>query len=122
MPAFTALVLVCLRKLCQTYSAICSCSDAILPFFSTVINNPTSSHSPSSISTSRQKRGGDMGPHVSSKVMHMKQKQPHRYREQTSGYQWREGLGEEQNRGMRLLGTNCYYKINKIQGYIIQHR
>lgn len=54
MPVFTALVLVCLRKLCQACSAICSCSDAILPFFSTVINNPTAHHSLSSTSTSGQ--------------------------------------------------------------------
>ena len=62
MPVFTALVLVCPRKLRQVCSAICSCSDAILPFFSTVINNPTASHSLSSISTSGQERGGDVGP------------------------------------------------------------
>ena len=28
-----------------------------------------------------------------------KQEQTHRYREQTSGYQWGEGLGEEQHMG-----------------------
>ena len=30
----------------------------------------------------------------------------HRYREQTGGYQWEEGRGEEQDRGRRLGGTN----------------
>ena len=35
-----------------------------------------------------------------------KQKQPHRYREQTSCYQWGEGKGEGQYRGRRLKGTN----------------
>ena len=37
-----------------------------------------------------------------------KKKQTHRYREQTSGYQWGEGSGEEQYRGKRLRGTNYY--------------
>ena len=36
-----------------------------------------------------------------------KEKQTHRYREQTNGYQWGEGSGEEQDRGRRLRGTNC---------------
>lgn len=71
MPVFAALVLVCLRKLCQAYSAICSCSDAILPFFSIVINNPTAHGSLSSTSTSGQERGGDVVPYVTSKVMHI---------------------------------------------------
>ena len=35
-----------------------------------------------------------------------KQKQTHRYRKQTSGYQWEEGSGEGQDRGMELRGTN----------------
>ena len=35
-----------------------------------------------------------------------KQKQTHRYREQTGGYQWREGSGEGQGRVLR--GTNYY--------------
>ena len=35
-----------------------------------------------------------------------KQKQTHRYREQTSGYQWGEGRGEGQDRGMVLRDTN----------------
>lgn len=62
MPVFSALVLVCLRKLCQVCSAICSCSDAILPFFSTVINNPTVRHSLSPTSTSGQVKGGYVVP------------------------------------------------------------
>ena len=32
--------------------------------------------------------------------------QTHRYREQTNGYQWGEGSGEEQDRGRGLRGTN----------------
>ena len=45
-----------------------------------------------------------------------KKKQTHRYREQTSGYQWWEG----QNRGRGVRGTD-YYVQNKLQGYIVQH-
>ena len=37
-----------------------------------------------------------------------KKKQTHRYREQTSGYQWGEGSGEGQCRGRGLRGTNYY--------------
>ena len=37
-----------------------------------------------------------------------KEKQTHRYREQTSGYQWGEGKGEVQDRGRELRGTNYY--------------
>ena len=36
-----------------------------------------------------------------------KQKQTHRYREQTSGYQWGEGGEEGQDKGRGLRGTNC---------------
>ena len=50
------------------------------------------------------------------------QKQTHRYKEQTSGYQQGEGGGEGQDRGRGLRGTNYYVLINKVQGYIIQHR
>ena len=32
-----------------------------------------------------------------------KKKQTHRYREQTSGYQWGEGRGEGQYRGKKVL-------------------
>ena len=35
-----------------------------------------------------------------------KKKQIHRYREQSSGYQWGEGSGEGQRRGRGLRGTN----------------
>jgi hypothetical protein len=62
MPVFTALVLVCLRKLCQACSAIWSCSDAILSFLSSVINNPTARHSLSFTSTSGQERRGCVPP------------------------------------------------------------
>ena len=37
-----------------------------------------------------------------------KQKQTHRFREQASGYQWREGRREGQDRGRGLRGTNYY--------------
>ena len=35
-----------------------------------------------------------------------KQKQTHRYREQTSGYHWGEGGGEGQDRSRGLRSTN----------------
>ena len=35
-------------------------------------------------------------------------KQTHRYREQTSSYQWREGSGEGHYRDRGLKGTNYY--------------
>ena len=37
-----------------------------------------------------------------------KQKQTHRYRKKNSGYQWGEGRGEEQVKGMGLRDTNYY--------------
>ena len=37
-----------------------------------------------------------------------KQKQIHRYREETSGYQWGEGREQEQERSRGLRGTNYY--------------
>ena len=37
-----------------------------------------------------------------------KQKKTHRYGEQTSDCQWREGKGEGQYRGRRVRGTNYY--------------
>lgn len=71
MPVFSALVLVCLRKFCQACSAICSCSDAILPFFSRVINNPGHII----LCTPQEPRGrrgeGIWSPYVTSKVMHI---------------------------------------------------
>ena len=42
-----------------------------------------------------------------------KQKQTHRYREQTSGYEWGERSGEGQDSGRVLTGMNYIYKINK---------
>ena len=51
-----------------------------------------------------------------------KQKQTHRYREQTSCYQWSEGGV----RGKTGVGDSeiqtTMYKINKLQGYTVQHR
>ena len=44
-----------------------------------------------------------------------KQKQTHRYREQTSGYQQR-----DRRRGLR--STIIMYKINMVQRYSVQHR
>ena len=35
-----------------------------------------------------------------------KQKQTHRYRKPTSGYQWGDGSGEGQERGLGLRDTN----------------
>ena len=46
-----------------------------------------------------------------------KKKQTHRYREQTSGYQWDEGKKEGQDKSNGL--TSTMYKINKLQGYIV---
>ena len=40
-----------------------------------------------------------------------KQKQPYRYRQQTTDYQWGEGRREEQYRGRGLIVTS-YYKIS----------
>ena len=37
-----------------------------------------------------------------------KQKQTHRYREQSSGCQWGEGSGQGYDRGMRFRDTNYY--------------
>ena len=37
-----------------------------------------------------------------------KQKQTHKYREQTSGYQWGEGSEEGQDRSRGLRDTNYY--------------
>ena len=47
------------------------------------------------------------------KTSEYNKKQTHRYREQTSGYQWREGRREEQDRSGRLRGTN--YKLLSIK-------
>ena len=37
-----------------------------------------------------------------------KQKQTHRYREQTSGYQWEDGREEGQDRGGGVRSTNSF--------------
>ena len=39
-------------------------------------------------------------------------KQIHRYREQISGYQWKEGRGKRQWRGRGLGGRNFMYKVS----------
>ena len=49
-----------------------------------------------------------------------KKKQAHRYREQTSGYQWGEGRSKGQDRSYEVQTT--MYKINKLHGYIVQYR
>ena len=48
-------------------------------------------------------------------------KQTHRYREQTSGYKWREGRWEGPFSGRGLKGARYYDRIIKLQGYIVQH-
>ena len=51
----------------------------------------------------------------------IKQKQTHRYREQTSGYQGERGKGGKIGAETYKVQTTMY-KINKLQGYIAQHR
>ena len=46
-----------------------------------------------------------------------KKKQTHRYKEQTSGYQWGERRGEGQNRGTGLRGTDMH-KVKKLQAVL----
>ena len=47
-----------------------------------------------------------------------KKKQTHRHKEQTSGYRWRKGGREGQDRSRRLRGTNYYVLTkNKFQGF-----
>ena len=61
--------------------------------------------------------------HFGSTYTKVKQKQSHRSKKQTSSYQWRGGREERQDRCRGLRRTNyCMYKINKLQGYIVQHR
>ena len=44
------------------------------------------------------------------------------HREQTSGYQWEEGMGRDKRGvGDSEIQTTTY-KINKPQGYIVQHK
>ena len=42
------------------------------------------------------------------KNKYTKQKQTHRYRGQSSGYQWGRGMGGGQDRGRRLRGIKYY--------------
>ena len=51
-----------------------------------------------------------------------KKKQTRRYRKQTSGYQWgeRRGTGKIEEGDLEVKTT--MYKINKLQGYTVQHR
>ena len=49
-----------------------------------------------------------------------KRKQTHRYREQTSGYQWEEGRVGKNNDG-ELRDKDTMHKINKLQIYIVLH-
>ena len=54
-----------------------------------------------------------------------KQKQTHRHRKQTSGYQWGEERGEGQIRGMRLLcikqirSKDILYSTGKYSHYLV---
>ena len=52
----------------------------------------------------------------------VKQKQTHRHRKQTNGYQWGEGNGEEKDTGMKSRETNYQHKGDKHQGYVAEHR
>ena len=52
----------------------------------------------------------------------IKQKQTHRYREQTSGQQWGEEAGRGKVGGGDQEVQTTMYKINKLKGYIAQHR
>ena len=47
-----------------------------------------------------------------------KQKQTHRYREQTSGYQWGDGSGEGQDSGRGLAIQTVLSKISKYFKYL----
>ena len=49
------------------------------------------------------------------------QKQTHRHREQTSGYQKEEGRGKDKLGVWDYHKQTIMYKINKQQGYIIQY-
>ena len=51
-----------------------------------------------------------------------KKKQTHRYREHVSGYQWGERRMKGQNRGEDSEVQTIRCEINKLQGYIVQHR
>ena len=60
--------------------------------------------------------------YVESKKLDKWQKQTHRYREQTSGYHQAEKREEGQDRDKGLEAQNTMYKINRLHGYIVQHR
>ena len=47
-------------------------------------------------------------------------KQAHRYREQTSGYQWGDRRDKIGLRGQEVKTT--MYKIDRLQGYMVEHR
>ena len=51
--------------------------------------------------------------------VYAKQKQTHRYRKQTCGYQRKERSREEQVRGVRLQIQTIIYKVDKQQGYTV---
>ena len=50
-----------------------------------------------------------------------KKKQTHRYREQTSDYQWgkERRVGQDGVRALKV--QTIMYKMNKLQGYTVQH-
>ena len=50
-----------------------------------------------------------------------KQKRTHRYREQTSGYQWGEGKRQGQDRSKGLRGTN-YHKYSIVVSKTISYK
>lgn len=57
------------------------------------------------------------------KVYKTKQKEADGYREHTSGYQWEDGSGRGRwGRGLEAQTIDIMYKINKLQGHIVQHR
>ena len=51
-----------------------------------------------------------------------KQKQPYRYRGQTSSYLWERGRGEATRKVGSQEVKTAMYKINKVQGYVVQHK
>ena len=50
-----------------------------------------------------------------------KQKKTHRYREQTSAYQWGEKRGEAEpsRTGLEIWTINTIYKVNEQQGNVV---
>ena len=49
-------------------------------------------------------------------------KETNRYREQTRVYLWGEGWGKEQDKEGNIEAQTTRYKIDKIQGCILQHK